>query len=163
MNFLVESEYFLLILLASYGSTIIESWLFLKNIENFVWFPKQYLLGFLFYRKNSLIFRTGVSCFSVTLFYSTLLALTDGQKDWQRVQYTRFAWAWGTFFPVVLLCCVSFWFWWEKGFVLHTHVLLRVQNSCGGVLVIWFWREIVFGVTHILSVQYATVRFFFRS
>ena len=32
--------------LALYGSTIIQSRLFLKNIENFVWFPKQYLLGF---------------------------------------------------------------------------------------------------------------------
>ena len=49
----------------------------------------------------------------------------------------------------------SFWFWWEKGFDLHMHVLLRVQYSCGGVLVIWFWREIVFGVTYILSVQYS--------
>jgi hypothetical protein len=68
---------------------------------------------------------------------------------------TRFAWAGGTFFQVVLLCCVSFWFWREKGFDLHTHVLLRVQYSCGGVLVIWFWREIVFGVTHTLSVQYS--------
>ena len=68
---------------------------------------------------------------------------------------TCFAWAGGTFFPVVLLCCVSFWFWWEKGFDLHTHVLLRVQYSCGGVLVIWFWWEIDFGVTHIISVQYS--------
>ena len=42
-----------------------------------------------------------------------------------------------------------------KRFDLHMHVLLRVQYSCGGVLVIWFWREIVFGVTHILSVQYS--------
>jgi hypothetical protein len=32
--------------LALYGSTTIDSWLFLKNIKNFVWFPKQYLLGF---------------------------------------------------------------------------------------------------------------------
>ena len=131
-----------------------------------------------------LIFWTGVSCFSVTLFYSTLfccggkanlvqstlfystlLTLTDGWNDRRRNKYTRFAWAggtcprfvWagGTFFPVVLLCCVSFWFWWEKGFDLHTHVLLRVQYSCGGVLVFWFWRQIVFGVTHILSVQYS--------
>ncbi len=38
--------------------------------------------------------------------------------------------------------------------VLHTYVL-RVQISCGVlVLVFWFWREIVFGVTYILSVQY---------
>ena len=52
------------------------------------------------------------------------------------------------FFPVVLLCCVSFWFWREIGFGLHTHVL-RVQYSCGGVLVFWLQREIVFGVTYI--------------
>ncbi len=38
------------------------------------------------------------------LFYSTLLALTDGRMDRQRVKYTRFAWAGETFFPVVLLC-----------------------------------------------------------
>ncbi len=80
----------------------------------------------LFQRSNSLIFRTGVSCFSVTLFYftlfccggkanlvrfrlfySTLLTLTDGQTDRQtdrqKNKYTRFAWAGGTFFPVVLL------------------------------------------------------------
>ncbi len=30
----------------------------------------------------------------------------------------------------------------------------RVQYSCGVVLVIWFWREIVFGVTYVFSVQY---------
>ena len=57
-----------------------------------------------FQRNNSLIFLTGVSCFSVTLFYSTLLAFTDLQKDGQRVKYTRYAWAGGTFFRVVLLC-----------------------------------------------------------
>ncbi len=63
---------------------------------------------------------------------------------------TRFAWAGGTFFPVVLyVCCVGFWFWREKGYGLHTHVLLRVQNSCGVVLVFWLRREIVFGVTYI--------------
>jgi hypothetical protein len=55
-------------------------------------------------------------------------------------------WAGGTFFPVVLLCFVNIWFWWEQGFDLHTHVLLRVQYSCGGVLVIWFWWEIDFGI-----------------
>ena len=87
----------------------------------------------LFLRNNSLIFWTGGSCFSVTLFYSTLfccggkanlarftlfystlLTLTDRQNDGRRNKYTRFAWAggtcprfaWagGTFFPVVLLC-----------------------------------------------------------
>jgi hypothetical protein len=48
---------------------------------------------FLFDRKANLVL--------LTLFYSTLLALTDKQTDRQRVKYTRFA---GTFFPVVLLC-----------------------------------------------------------
>ncbi len=38
--------------LALYGSTIIQSWLFLKNIENFVWFPKQKLLGFFILEKQ---------------------------------------------------------------------------------------------------------------
>ncbi len=87
----------------------------------------------LFKRNNLLIFWTGVSCFFVTLFhstlfccggkanlvrftlfYSTLLTLTDGRNYRRRNEYTRFAWAggtcprfaWagGTFFPVVLLC-----------------------------------------------------------
>ncbi len=38
----------------------------------------------------------------LTLFYSTLLTLTDRQNDGQRNKYTPFAWAGGTFFPVVL-------------------------------------------------------------
>ncbi len=88
---------------------------------------------FLFLRNNLLIFWTGVSCFSLTLFYttlfccggkaylvwltlfySTLLTLTDGRNDGRRKEYTcfawaggtcpRFAWAGGTFFLVVLLC-----------------------------------------------------------
>jgi hypothetical protein len=50
------------------------------------------------------IFQTEVSCFSVKLFYSTLLALTHRQNHRRRNKYTRFAWAGGTFFPVVLLC-----------------------------------------------------------
>ena len=58
----------------------------------------------------------------------------------------------------MLLCRVSFWFCQEIGFGLHTHVL-RVQYSCGVVLVFWLWREIVFGVTYILSVQYSCAVF----
>ncbi len=88
----------------------------------FYFLNNTYWVSF-FKRNNLLIFRTGNSCFSVTLFYSTLLALvTHGQKDGRRDTYTCFAWAGGTFFPVVLLCCVSFWFWWEIGFGFHTHV-----------------------------------------
>ncbi len=41
--------------------------------------------------------------------------------------------------------------------VLHTTYVLRVQYSCGVVLVFWFLREIVVGVTYVLSVQYSYV------
>jgi hypothetical protein len=41
--------------------------------------------------------------------------------------------------------------------VLHTTCVLRVQYSCGVVLVFWFLREIVFGVSYLLSVMYKTV------
>ncbi len=37
---------------ALYGSTTIQSQLFLKNIKNFVWFPKQYLLCFFLLEKQ---------------------------------------------------------------------------------------------------------------
>jgi hypothetical protein len=40
--------------------------------------------------------------------------------------------------------------------VLHTYEL-SLQYSCGIVLVFWFWWEIVFGVTYILSVQFSCV------
>ncbi len=111
---------------------------------------------------NFLIFRTEVSCFSITLFYSTLIVLTHRQKDRQRLKYTRCAWAGGTFFPVVLLCQFlvvagnRFWFY------LPCTYVLGVQYSCGVVLVFWFWREIVFSFTYVLSVQYiwAVVSFF---
>jgi hypothetical protein len=123
-----------------------------------------------------LIIWSGVSCFSVTLFYSTLfccgrkanlvrftlfystlLTLTHGRNDKRRKKYTcfvwaggtcpRFAWAGGTFFPVVLLCCVSFWFWREmRELALHYYF----QADCFGIE-----REIVFGVMYILSVQYS--------
>ncbi len=53
-----------------------------------------------------------------------------------------------------MCCCVSFWFWREIGFGLHTYVY-RVQYSCGVVLVLWLRWEIVFGVTYVLSVQYS--------
>ncbi len=89
------------------------------------------------------------------LLYIPLLALTDRQKDRQRNEYTHCAWAGGTFFPVVLLCQFlvlagnRFWFH------LICIYVLRVQYSCGVVLVFLFWREIVFGVTYVLSVQYS--------
>ena len=54
----------------------------------------------------------------------------------------------------MLLCRVSFWFWREIGFGLHTHVL-RVQYNCGVVLVFWSWRETVIDFTYVFSVQYS--------
>ncbi len=86
------------------------------------------------------------------------------------------------------LCCrVSFWFWQEIGFGLHTYVL-RVPYSCGVVsvfvilagnsfwyvrtyhtvvvcvvLVFWFWQEIVFGVTYVHSVQYSCAVVFLKN
>ncbi len=73
----------------------------------------------------------GVSCFSVTLFhstlffcggkanlvrfilfYSTLLTLTHGRNDWQRNKYTRLEEPF-----LQLCCCVSFLFWRGIGFV----------------------------------------------
>ncbi len=61
---------------------------------------------------------------------------------------------WRNLFSSCAVCCVSFLFWPEIGFGLHTHVL-RVQYSCGVVLGFWLPREILFGVMYILSVQYS--------
>ncbi len=80
----------------------------------------------LFQRTNLLIFQTGVSCFSFTLFHSTLLALTDRQNHIQRNKYTCCAWAGETFFQ--LCCCVSFWFWREICFGF-TYYYLRTQST----------------------------------
>ncbi len=53
-----------------------------------------------------------------------------------------------------LCCCVSdFWFWREIGFGV-TYVLI-VQYSCGVVFVFWFWWEEDFGFAYVLSVQYS--------
>ncbi len=51
------------------------------------------------------------------LLYIPLIALTDGRNHRRRNEYTHFAWAGGTFSPVVLLCQFSvlagnrFWFY----------------------------------------------------
>ncbi len=65
------------------------------------------------------------------LLYTLLLALTDGRNYRQRNEYTRYAWAGGTFFPVVLLCQFSvlevnrFWFYILLMYLeYHTDVVL---------------------------------------
>ncbi len=89
------------------------------------------------------------------LLYILLLNLTDGQNDGQRLNTLAAHGLEELFFQ--LCCCVSFLvltrnrFWF---YLLCTYVL-RVQYSCGVVLVFWFWREIVFGVTYVLSVQHS--------
>ncbi len=66
----------------------------------------------------------------LTLFYSNLLALTHRQKDGRRNKYTRFAWAGGTLFTVVLLCQFlvltgnRFWFYILMYFKYNTVVVL---------------------------------------
>jgi hypothetical protein len=35
------------------------------------------------------------------------------------------------------------------------YILMYLEYSCGVVLVFWFWQEIFFGVTYVLSVQYS--------
>ncbi len=82
--------------------------------------------------------------------------LMDRMTHRQRNKYTCCAWAGGSFFQ--LCCCVSLWFWREIGFGLIYQVctyVLRVQYSCGVVLVFWFQRQKFFGVAYVLSVQYS--------
>ncbi len=87
------------------------------------------------------MFRTGVSCFSLKLFNFTLLALTDRQKNRQRVKYTRYTWAGGTFFPVVLLCQFfvlagnRFWFYILLMYLEYHTIVVLCQFF-------WFWRDL---------------------
>ncbi len=68
--------------------------------------------------------------------------------------YTRYAWAGGTFFPVVLLCQFfvlagnRFWFYTLLMYLEYHTVVVLCQFF-------WFWQEIVFGVTYVL--RYNTV------
>ncbi len=119
--------------LALCGSTTIQSWLFLKNIKNFVWFPKQYLLGFFILEKQLanipdrgfLFLRNTLLLYPLSPYSRTerqtekqIHSLRVGWRNFFPVVllcqfsvlaenrfwfYTRFAWAGGTFFPFVLL------------------------------------------------------------
>ncbi len=75
------------------------------------------------------------------LLYIPLLALTHRRNYGQRVKYTCFAWAGGTFFHFQLCCCVSF--------------LVLAGNR------LWFYillmYLVVFVVTYALSEQYSCV------
>jgi hypothetical protein len=84
-----------------------------------------------------------------------LLACLKIKMRQQTLTHTRCAWAGGTFFPVVLLCQFLVLAGNRFCFYLLCKYVLRVQYSCGVVLLFWFWQEIVFGVAYILSVQYS--------
>jgi hypothetical protein len=152
-NFLVESKNFLLVFLALYGSTTIQSRSFLKNIKNFVWFPKQYLLGFFLLEKQFtnipdrgfLFLRYTLLLYSLSP-YSGTERLTESQIHLLRVGWRNL---FSSYAAVSVFCSGVKWV-----LVLHTSYVLRVRYSCGVMLVFWFWREIVFGVAYVLSVQY---------
>jgi hypothetical protein len=63
------------LILALYGSTTIQTRLFLKNIKNFLWLPEQYLLDFFILEKQLANIPYRDFLFPVILFYSTLLAV----------------------------------------------------------------------------------------
>jgi hypothetical protein len=89
---------------------------------------RKFILGFFILEKQLANILDRDFLFPVILFYSTLLALTDGQKDGRRVKYTCFAWAGGTFSPVVLLC--QFLFWREIGIgFTYLHTLLNSLSA----------------------------------
>ncbi len=116
--------------------------------------PKQYLLGFFILEKQLANILDGVYCFSVTLFYSTLfccgvkanlvrftlfystlLTLTDGQTD----RGTNTLASRGLVEPFFQMsCCVSILFWREIGFGFTYYYVLRVSYSCGVVLFFLF-------------------------
>ncbi len=87
------------------------------------------------------------------LLFILLLALTDGIIDGE----TNTLAARGLEEPF-FSCAVVLVFGSGGKYVLVLHTttyVLRLQYSCGVVLVFWFWQEIVVGVTYILSVQYS--------
>ncbi len=119
---LAVSVYFFL---ALYGSTTVQSRLFIKNIKNFVWFPKQYLLGFFILEKQlaNIPDRGFLFLHNTLLLYIPLLALTHGRNYRETntlasrgLEEPAHALR-GLEEPFFQLCfCFSFLFWREIGF-----------------------------------------------
>ncbi len=122
------------LILALNGSTAIQSWLFLKNIENFVWFPKQYLLGFFILEKQL----ANIPGRGFLFLRNTLLLYSLSPYRWTESQTEKWIHllhvGWKNLF-FQLCCCVSFLFWREIGFGCTYYYVLRVPYSCGVVLV----------------------------
>ena len=108
--------------LALYGSTIIQSRLFLKNVEKFVWFPKQYLLGFFILEKQfANILDRGFLFLRNTFLLYSLSPYRQMDKEMNTLASR------GQEEPahasrgleelfLQFCCCVSFLFWREIGF-----------------------------------------------
>ena len=71
--------------LALYGSTTIQSLFFLKNIENFVWFPKQCLLGFFILQKQ-----WGPSFLLVCIYFLLCMDLQPYRDCFSKISRTFF-------------------------------------------------------------------------
>ncbi len=106
--------------------------------------------------KNKIIWAGVSNCIRQCLNFFVLNVHIPAYLGWRGKPifgtYTCCAWAGGTFFIVVLLCQFlvlagnRFWF----------YILTYLEyNTVVAVLVFWFWQEIVFGVTYVLSVQYS--------
>ncbi len=82
------------------------------------------------------------------LLYIPFLALTDRQTKWQNDRGTKYLlhMGWWNSFPSS--CVVVSFFWFRREIVFGVTYVLRVQYSCGLVLVFWFWRETNFGVSY---------------
>jgi hypothetical protein len=101
--------------LALYGSTTIQSRLFLKNIENFVRFPKQYLLGFFLLEKQfANILDRGFLFLRNTLLLYFLSPYSWTEKTDRESNTLAMRGLEEPFFQ--LCCCVSFLIWREIGF-----------------------------------------------
>ena len=117
-----------------YGSTTVESQLFLKNIANFVWFPKQYLLGFFILEKQlaNIPDRGFLFLRNTLLLYSlSPYSQTESQTE---SQIHSLCMGWRNLFSscaVVSVFCSGG----KMVLVLHTPYVLRVPYSCGVVLV----------------------------
>ncbi len=92
--------------LALYGSTTIQSWLFLKNIKNFVWFLKQYLLGFFILEKQL----ANIPDRGFLFLHNTLLLYSlspYGQTDRQTEERIHSLWVgWRNFFSICAVVSV---------------------------------------------------------
>ncbi len=116
----------------------------IKNIKNFVWFPKQYLLGFFLLEKQlaNILDRGFLFLRNTFLLYS--LSPYPQTERWTESQIHSLHVGWRNFFPVVLLCQFfvlagnRFWFYiltyvtWQ--IILQTNIFLIV----GEVLAMFF-------------------------